>query len=47
MPETIFRIKVDAARMNAEVSDKIGYIANMFKVPYKSVITRGKGLEIW
>lgn len=47
MPETIFRIKVDAVRMDDKVNDKFGYIANMFKVPYKSVITRGKGLEIW
>lgn len=47
MPENIFRIKVDAVWMDNKINDKIEYIANMFKVPYKSVITRGKGLEIW
>lgn len=47
MPEKIFRIKVDTVRMNKNINDKIEYLANMFKVPYKSVITRGKSLEIW
>ncbi|MBR5597603.1 MAG: ImmA/IrrE family metallo-endopeptidase [Lachnospiraceae bacterium] len=47
MPESRFRIEVEAARFNSEVEDKVAQLAKIFKVPYKSVITRGKSLEIW
>lgn len=47
MPETAFRIMVDSIWINANIKDKISYLASEFKVPYKSIITRGKSLEIW
>lgn len=46
MPESVFRREIELV-WQSEVEDKIRYLAELFKVPYKSIITRGKSLEIW
>lgn len=47
MPEKIFRLKVEEAEENSQIQDKFQWLAQTFRVPYKSVITRGKSLGIW
>lgn len=47
MPEKVFRMKVEEAEENCQIEDKFQWLANTFRVPYKSVITRGKSLGIW
>ena len=47
MPEKVFRMKVEEAEENSQIQDKFQWLAKTFRVPYKSVITRGKSLGIW
>lgn len=47
MPEGEFRMHVELIRTDDKIKDKIEYLSEHFKVPYKNVITRGKGLGIW
>lgn len=47
MPESIFYIKVELVYANENIKDKIQCLADIFKVPYKSVIIRGKSLDIF
>ena len=47
MPESIFKIKAEEISANTTVQDKIQWLADLFKVPYKSVLIRGENLGIW
>ena len=47
MPESIFKIKAEEVSANTTVQDKIQWLADLFKVPYKSVVIRGENLGIW
>ncbi len=47
MPQSIFQSEVDAVWADDTVEHKITELANKFGVPFKSIITRGKGLGIW
>ncbi len=47
MPEDKFREKVEEVESSDAIKDKIQWLAEVFLVPYKSVITRGKSLDIW
>ncbi len=46
MPESVFRNAVEEAEGDEKIADKIQWLADKFKVPYKSVIVRRKSLEI-
>ena len=46
MPESVFKNAVEEAEGNEEIVDKIQWLADKFKVPFKSVIVRRKSLEI-
>ena len=47
MPQSIFQIEVDSVWSNESIENKISELAEKFGVPFKSIITRGKGLGIW
>lgn len=46
MPENVFRNAVEEAEESEDIVDKIQWLADKFKVPFKSVIVRRKSLEI-
>lgn len=47
MPKNVFQMEVDSVWADDDIENKISELAKKFGVPFKSIITRGKGLGIW